>query len=75
MKEQTPALDMHNQLYNNTCIFKENLKLIAAMLIESVWKEKVKAEKIRETIQAACNDIYRGEFEEIKELDEEQMYT
>jgi len=75
MKESTPALDIQNQLFNNTCIFKENLKVIAAMLIESVWREKVKAEKIKETIKAAFNDIYRGEFEEIKELDEEQLYS
>jgi len=44
-------------------------------LIECVWKEKVKAAKIKETIQAAFNEIYRGNFEEIKELDEEQMYN
>ena len=40
-----------------------------------MWKEKVKTAKIKETIQAAFNEIYRGNFEEIKELDEEQMYN
>lgn len=66
---------MQNQLFINTCIFKENLKIIVSSLIESVWKDKIRSEKIKETIKSACNEIYRGKFEEIKELDEEEMYN
>lgn len=44
-------------------------------MIESIWKDKVRSENIKETIQSAFNEIYRGNFEEIKELDEEQMYN
>lgn len=68
-------MDLQNQLFINTSIFKENLKLIVGTLIESIWKEKVMSDKIKETIQAAYNQIYRGSFDEIKELDEEQMYN
>ena len=59
----------------NTCIFKENLKVIISALVESIWKDRVRADKIQETIKSAYNEIYRGEFEEIKEVDEEQMYN
>lgn len=47
--------------------------MITSFLIESVWKEKTRPDKIQETIQSAFYEIYRGGFDEIKELDEEQM--
>ena len=75
MKEKSPQLDIQNQLLVNTSIFKENLKVIVTALVESLWKEKTKTDKIQETIKLAYNEIYRGEFEEIKEVDEEQMYN
>ena len=57
------------------CIFKENLKIITGKLIESIWKEKLRPENIKERIKEAYNEIYRGNFEEIRELDEEQMHN
>lgn len=56
-------------------IFKENLKLIVNTLIESICKEKLSNESIKQTIQEAYDEIYRGKFEAIKELDEEQLYS
>ena len=53
LKEKTPYLDIQNQLFTNTMIFKENLKLITCALIDAVWKEKVKTENIAETIKSA----------------------
>ena len=45
-KEHTPFLDFKNQLISNTMIFKENLKIITNSLIEIMWREKVKNQKI-----------------------------
>ena len=75
LKEKTPYLDLQNQLLTNTCIFKENLKLITNSLIDSIWKEKMKGDRIKDTIQSAICEIYRGNFDVIKELDEEQLYN
>ena len=71
IKEQQPFLNFKNQLINNTLIFKENLKLITNSLIDIIWKEKVSFDRIQETILKAQKEIYKGEFEEIAELDEE----
>lgn len=49
--------------------------MITNTLIDTMWKEKTRADKIKETIQSAFCEIYRGAFDEIKELDEEQMYN
>ena len=43
--------------------------------MDQVWSDKVKADKIQETIKTAMNEINKGNFEEIKELDEEQNYS
>lgn len=59
----------------NTLIFKENLKIITSKLIDTIWKEKIKSEKIQQTIQKAFCQMYKGGFEEIKELDEEHLYN
>ena len=59
----------------NTLIFKENLKIITNKLIDTIWKEKIKSETIQQTIQKAFCSMYRGGFEEIKELDEEHLYN
>lgn len=42
-------------------------------MIDSLWKEKVKEDRIKETVKFACNEIYRGRFEVIKEVDEEYI--
>jgi len=49
--------------------------MIASSLIDTIWKEKTKPEKIQETIQSAFCEIFRGAFDEIKEDDEEQLYN
>lgn len=68
--------DINNQLINNTYIFKENLKMISLkigkqLLVDQIWSDKVKVDKIQETIQCAMIQINTGTFDEIKELDEE----
>ena len=75
LKGESPKLDMENQLTINTSIFKENLKIISNSLIDAVWKNKIEAGKIQDTIRGAFDQIYRGSFEEIEELDEEQFYN
>jgi len=40
-----------------------------------IWKDKVRSEKLSETIQNACFEMFKGAFDEIKELDEEYFYT
>lgn len=47
--------------------------MIASALIENIWKEGMRPDKIRETTKEVFNDIYRGQFEEIKELDEDLL--
>lgn len=49
--------------------------MITNVLIDSIWKEKTKPEQLKETIQSAFCEIYRGNFDEIKEVDEEQLYN
>lgn len=46
IKEKSPYLDFKNQLISNTLIFKENLKIIIINLLDIIWKEKVKSNKI-----------------------------
>lgn len=75
MKEKSPYLDLPNQMINNTCIFKENLKMITMSMIEEIWRDKTAAENIADTIKSAFFEIYKGGFDEIKELDEEQLYN
>ena len=74
LKEQTPKLDLKGHFIRNTHIFKENLKIITNVIIESIWKEKVNSEKIDETIQNAFYQSYKGNIVSIQELDEEQLY-
>lgn len=70
-----PKLDLKAQLTNNTLIFKENLKLITSFLIDAIWNDKISQEKIQNTIDWASKLIYKGNFEEIQEVDEEQLYN
>ena len=68
-----PKLDLKAQLTNNTLIFKENLKLITSFLIDAIWNDKISQDKIQNTIDWASQLIYKGNFEEIQEVDEEQL--
>lgn len=43
--------------------------------VESVWREKLRAERIDETVQQATRDLLRGEFEEIRETEEENVQS
>jgi len=58
-------------LTNNTLIFKENLKHIFNLLIDIIWNDKIGIEKIQDTIDWASQLIYKGNFDEIPELEEE----
>lgn len=49
--------------------------MIATAMIETIWREKTRHDRIKETIQEAFCEIYRGSFDEIIELDEEQLYS
>lgn len=49
--------------------------MITSSLIDAIWKEKTKVESIGDTIKAAFFEIYKGGFDEIQELDEEQLYS
>lgn len=75
LRIKQPKLDLKTQLTNNTLIFKENLKLITNYLIDAIWNEKVNSEKIQQTIDWATQLIYKGNFEEIQEEDEEHLYN
>lgn len=73
LKDRDRGLEIQRQLYTNTLIFKENIKLICGALIESTWRENLRAEKVDETIQQAKRDMLRGNFAEIKETEEEHI--
>lgn len=75
MKEKTPYLDLPSHFVTNTSVFKDNLKIITNSLIDSIWKERTHPDKLKDTIQSAVFEVYRGGFDEIKELDEEQLYN
>ena len=72
IKSRKKKFDIKNQLVNNTFIFKENLKIITGSLIDTLWNEKVRSEKIQQTIQKAQQEINKGTFEEIMELGEDE---
>jgi hypothetical protein len=72
IKSRKKKFDIKNQLVNNTFIFKENLKIITGSLIDTLWNEKVRTEKIQQTIQKAQLEINKGTFEEIIEMEEEE---
>ena len=74
IKSRKKKFDIKNQLVNNTFIFKENLKIITGSLIDTLWNEKVRTEKIQQTIQKAQQEINKGTFEEIIELEDEENY-
>ena len=72
MKEKKRKIEISNELIINTLMFKENLKLISNSLIDAIWNEKVKKENINETMKIAYKEMYKGNFEEIKEEVEEE---
>ena len=53
-------------------IFKENLKIITLSIIDIVWNDKITSDNIQLAIQNSMEQIYKGDCEEIKELDEEE---
>lgn len=36
--------------------------------MDQVWSDKVKADRIQDTIKTAMNEVHKGKFEEIKEV-------
>ena len=53
MKETSMKINLHKQLYLNSQIFKENLKLIANILIESIWKKCTNEDGMQEILRQA----------------------
>lgn len=66
-------MNVQSHLMTNTCVFKENFKLITASAIDSIWRTKLSPENIRSTVQRAIYDSYKSNYVEIEELDEEQI--
>lgn len=48
-----PKFDLKGQLINNTYIYKENLKLLSNILIDSLWKDKCRDENVSNIISNA----------------------
>ena len=63
--------DVRSQVYSNSFIFKENLKLIASTLIETIWRDKISSSRLDSTIQHIKAEANRGDLDLIKERDEE----
>lgn len=64
MKQKVPNIEINTQLYTNSLMFKENLKLICAFSIEQIWKKCLNQKKSEPAEQAS-------NFEQILEEDEE----
>ena len=71
MDKRNSKKDLGLQLTNNTYIFKENLKKISGFVIDQIWKDKIKGDKINDTIKLALVKFRKGNFEEILEEEEE----
>ena len=69
IQRKSPKFDIKGQLINNTYIYKENLKLLSGMLIDQLWKEKVKEENISEFVSMSSLKGYMKIGDEIKEED------
>lgn len=72
IQRKSPKFDIKGQLINNTYIYKENLKLLSGMLIDQLWKEKVKEENISEFVSMSSLKGYLKVSDEIKEEDDEE---
>ena len=72
IQRKSPKFDIKGQLINNTYIYKENLKLLSGMLIDQLWKEKVKEENISEFVSMSSLKGYMKIGDEIKEEGEEE---
>lgn len=65
--------NVRSQVYSNSFIFKENLKLIAKTLIETIWRDKISSPYLDSAIQDVKDDVNRGDLDLIKEKDEEML--
>lgn len=71
-----PKFDIKGQLINNTYIYKENLKLLSNILIDSLWKEKCREENVSNIIaNANLLKNWKNRVDEIKEEDENTNNT
>lgn len=73
MDKRNSKKDLGLQLTNNTYIFKENLKKISGFIIDQIWKEKIKGDKINDTIKEALTNYRKGDFDEILEEEEDEF--
>lgn len=65
---------LFDSLHTNLSIYKENLKLIAGRVIDSLYAEHMRPETIRPVIGKVVSESYKGPCEDIVEL-EEDMYS
>lgn len=68
IQRKTPSFDLKGQLINNTYIYKENLKVLSNMIIDQIWKEKVKEDSISEIVTTAALQNFYNRGEEIPEV-------
>lgn len=73
LKEGRFREELDQQLYTNTRIFKENLKLITESLIESIWREKLRSDRLDDSLRLATKESLLGPCEEIRETEEEHL--
>lgn len=66
-------INLQEQLYNNSKVFKENLKLITDSIIENTWKEEIRPKRMKETIDEITRELYTGQCEIIIEQDEDKV--
>lgn len=66
-------INIQEQLYNNSKVFKENLKLITDSIIENTWKEEIRPKRMKETINEISRELYTGQCEVITEQDEDRV--
>lgn len=71
IQRKTPSFDLKGQLINNTYIYKENLKVLSNMIIDQIWKEKVKEDSISEIVTTAALQNFYNRGEEIPEVKSE----
>lgn len=69
-KKTPPTFDLKGQLINNTYIYKENLKVLSNMIIDQIWKEKVKDDSINDILMAASNANFFNPQDGIPEVNE-----
>ena len=67
--------DIKDKLVKNVFIFKENYKHLTSYLIDNVWNRLTMPSVLDEKIQQNVFEKYKGQFEDIIEVEEEQLLS